>query len=158
MTSSSGRSWPPMARTRRTEVRPVFSSIAKPTRTWWRRNVGRLFLGMDLQCCQCHDHPLIDGYHQQQYYGLYAFLSRTVLVGGKGPDGAIKPGSVAVLGEKAEGDVTYSSVFKKKVSHKTGPRVLEGQRPAEPAVPKGRNTWFLPARITPSPPSPPSAG
>jgi Protein of unknown function (DUF1549) len=98
------------------------------------RDVGRLFVGMDLQCCQCHDHPLIDGYKQQHYYGLYAFVSRTVLVGGKETDGTIKPGSVAMLGEKAEGDVTFSSVFKKKVIHKTGPRVLECPPPAEPAI------------------------
>src|SRR5690606_7298792 len=24
------------------------------------RDVGRLFLGRDMQCAQCHDHPLID--------------------------------------------------------------------------------------------------
>jgi hypothetical protein len=110
------------------------------------RDVGRLFLGMDLQCCQCHDHPLIDGYKQRQYYGLYAFVSRTVLVGGKEADGTIKPGSVAVLGEKAEGDVTFSSVFKKKVTHKTGPRVLEGPLPAEPAVAKGQEYLIPPTK------------
>jgi hypothetical protein len=102
------------------------------------RDVGRLFLGMDLQCCQCHDHPLIDGFKQQQYYGLYAFLSRTVVVGGKEADGTIKPGSVAMLGEKAEGDVTFTSVFKKKVTHRTGPRVLEGKPVAEPPIAKGQ--------------------
>lgn len=101
------------------------------------RDVGRLFLGMDLQCCQCHDHPLIDGYKQQYYYGLYAFVSRTVLIGGKSADGTLKPGSVAILGEKAEGDVSFSSVFKKKITHKTGPRVIEGQPVAEPAAIKG---------------------
>ena len=97
------------------------------------RDVGRLFLGRDMTCCQCHDHPLIDDYKQQHYYGLYAYLGRTVLAGGKEADGSIKPGSVAMLGEKAEGEVTFSSVFKKKIVHKTGPRVLEGRPPAEPA-------------------------
>ena len=24
------------------------------------RNIGRMFLGRDFQCAQCHDHPLID--------------------------------------------------------------------------------------------------
>ncbi len=108
------------------------------------RDVGRLFLGIDLQCCQCHDHPLIEGYKQQHYYGLYAFVSRTVLVGGKDADGTIKPGSVAVLGDKAEGDVTFSSVFKKKLIHKTGPRVLDGPTPPEPAVAKGQEYLIPP--------------
>jgi hypothetical protein len=108
------------------------------------RDVGRLFLGMDLTCCQCHDHPLIDGYTQQQYYGLYAFFSRTVLVGGKGPDGTIPPGAVAVMGEKADGEVTFSSVFKKKVTHKTGPRVLDAKPPTGPAVPKGQEYLIPP--------------
>ena len=61
------------------------------------------------------------------------------MAGGKEADGTIKPGSVAVLGEKAEGEVTFSSVFKKKVAHKTGPRVLEGRPAAEPALAKGQD-------------------
>lgn len=108
------------------------------------RDVGRLFLGMDLTCCQCHDHPLIDGYKQSQYYGLYAFFNRTVLIGGKAADGTIPPGSVAVMGEKADGDVTFTSVFKKKITHKTGPKVLDGKPPAEPAVPKGQEYLIPP--------------
>ncbi len=40
------------------------------------RDVARIFFGRDFQCCQCHDHPLIDHYHQADYYGLYAFLQR----------------------------------------------------------------------------------
>lgn len=118
------------------------------------RDVGRLFLGMDLQCCQCHDHPLIEGYKQRQYYGLYAFVSRTVLVGGKDADGTIKPGSVAMLGEMAEGDVTFSSVFKKKLVHKTGPRVLEGPPPVEPAMVKGQEYLIPPDKDGKVPPVP----
>ena len=41
------------------------------------RDVGRMFFGMDMQCAQCHDHPLIDGYFQRDYYGLFAFLNRS---------------------------------------------------------------------------------
>jgi len=98
------------------------------------RDIGRLLLGKDLQCCQCHDHPLIDDYKQQHYYGLFAFYNRTVVIGGKQPDGTIRPGSVAILGEKADGDVTFSSVFKKKVTHATGPRVLDGEPLPEPTT------------------------
>ena len=88
------------------------------------RDVGRLFLGVDLQCAQCHDHPLIDDYKQAHYYGLFAFLNRTVLVGADKNAG--------VLGEKADGDVSFTSVFKKKVTHQTGPRVLDGPAVEEP--------------------------
>jgi hypothetical protein len=107
------------------------------------RDVGRLFLGRDLQCCQCHDHPLIDGFKQQHYYGLLAFVSRTVLVGGRGPDGTIPPGSVATLGEKADGEVTFTSVFKKKVTHKTKPRVLDGPVAPE-ATAAGGQEYVIP--------------
>ncbi|MBI2480085.1 MAG: DUF1549 domain-containing protein, partial [Planctomycetia bacterium] len=31
------------------------------------RDVGRIFFGMDLQCAQCHDHPLISSYYQSDY-------------------------------------------------------------------------------------------
>ena len=103
------------------------------------RDVGRLFLGMDLQCCQCHDHPLVDDYKQQHYYGLYAFFSRAVVVGGKNAAGVIAPGATPVVGEKADGEVTFASVFKKKVTHKTGPQVLDAPPLPEPTVDKGRD-------------------
>ena len=95
------------------------------------RDVGRLFLGTDMQCCQCHDHPLIDDYKQAHYYGLFAFLNRTCLFAGRRRhDGRCSR-------EKAEGDVTFTSVFKKKVTHKTGPRVLDGPPVAEPTRRQG---------------------
>ena len=68
------------------------------------REVARMFYGMDVQCAQCHDHPLIDDYRQKDYYGIYAFLSRTYLFQ---PDKK-KPG---VLAEKAEGGAKFKSVF-----------------------------------------------
>lgn len=103
------------------------------------RDVGRVFLGRDLQCAQCHDHPLIDDYKQAHYYGLYAFFSRTSLWPATMP-----PAPESVLAEKAEGDVSFSSVFKKKTSHRTGPRVLDGTAAAEPGVPKGAEYLLAP--------------
>jgi hypothetical protein len=101
------------------------------------RDIGRLFLGRDMQCAQCHDHILIDDYKQAHYYGLYAFLSRSYLVK-NAPGGA-------VLAEKADGDVSFASVFKKKVSHTTGPRLIDAQPVAEPKVEKGQEYWVAPA-------------
>jgi hypothetical protein len=93
------------------------------------RDVGRMFLGRDFQCAQCHDHPLIDDYKQAHYYGIFAFLNRTTLFE--------DDKKTSVLAEKADGDVTFTSVFKKKVTHKTGPRILDGPAVPEPSVPKG---------------------
>ncbi len=109
--------------------------LAEPNRV--TRDVGRLFLGVDLQCAQCHDHPLIDDYKQAHYYGLYAFFSRTSLF----PEGQMQ-----ALGEKADGDVTFTSVFKKKVSHSTGPRIIEGPALEEPAIAKGDEYLLAPSK------------
>ena len=81
------------------------------------RDVGRVFLGVDLECAQCHDHPLIDGYLQRHYYGISAFLNRSYLF----TDSKTKK---QMLGEKAEGDVKFTSVFTQEESG-TAPRLLD---------------------------------
>ncbi len=74
------------------------------------RDVGRIFFGMDLQCAQCHDHPLVDHYLQTDYYGLYAFVNRTVVFA----DDAAKK---SFLGEKSDGEASYKSVFTQDAGH-----------------------------------------
>ena len=81
------------------------------------RDIGRVFLGVDLECAQCHDHPSIDDYLQRHYYGLSAFLKRSYLF----TDPKTKK---KVLGEKAEGDVKFTSVFTAEEGQ-TDPRVLD---------------------------------
>ena len=39
------------------------------------RDIGRIFFGRDMQCAQCHDHPLVDDYLQSDYHGLLAFVA-----------------------------------------------------------------------------------
>jgi hypothetical protein len=96
------------------------------------RDISRLFLGTNLQCCQCHDHPRIDDYKQAHYYGLFAFLNRSSLL----VDAKLK---MAVLSEKADGEVTYQSVFDPaKATKSTGPRLPEGAPLKETAVEKGK--------------------
>ena len=74
------------------------------------RDVGRIFFGMDLQCAQCHDHPLVDHYLQTDYYGLYAFVNRTIVFA----DEAAKK---SFLGEKSDGEASYKSVFTQDAGH-----------------------------------------
>ena len=94
------------------------------------RAIGRVFLGRDLQCAQCHNHPNVDDYLQQHYYGVAAFLQRSYLF--------TDPSSKQVsIGDKIEGDVTYTSVFTGE-DGETQPRILELpeiQDPAQEAEP-----------------------
>uniref|UniRef100_A0A7C4LKV1 DUF1549 domain-containing protein n=1 Tax=Schlesneria paludicola TaxID=360056 RepID=A0A7C4LKV1_9PLAN len=38
-----------------------------------------LFFGVNVACAKCHDHPLVDDWKQDHYYGLSAFFARTYL-------------------------------------------------------------------------------
>jgi hypothetical protein len=102
------------------------------------RDVSRLFLGMNLQCAQCHDHPLVEAYKQEHYYGLFAFFSRTAVFRGKD--------NKAVLADKAEGEVSFESVFVPKVKKSTGPRLPNGRPLAEPKFDKGKEYITAPAK------------
>ena len=64
------------------------------------KDISRLFLGMNLQCAQCHDHPLVEAYKQDHYYGVYAFLSRSYVY-------ADKASKLSVFAEKGEGEVSF---------------------------------------------------
>lgn len=85
------------------------------------RDVGRIFLGRDLQCAQCHDHPHHEDYKQSEYFGLLSFVNRTYLFQDE------KQGNKPFLGERAEGALEYSSVFKPKA----------GKSEARPVLPLG---------------------
>jgi hypothetical protein len=48
-------------------------------------DVSSTFFGVNISCAQCHDHPLVDDWKQDHFYGMKAFFDRTVLNGnGKG--------------------------------------------------------------------------
>ncbi len=40
------------------------------------QDVARIFLGRNVLCSRCHDHPSVDSYKQKHYYGLYAYLAQ----------------------------------------------------------------------------------
>lgn len=54
--------------------------------------------GVRLECAKCHDHPMVDDWKQDHYYGLASFFNRTEAAQAKN-----KP----ALGERADGQVTF---------------------------------------------------
>ncbi|HAY83105.1 MAG TPA: hypothetical protein DCY79_25145, partial [Planctomycetaceae bacterium] len=100
------------------------------------RDVGRVFFGMDLECAQCHDHPLIGDYYQADYYGIYAFLTGNYLFQ---PDKK-KP---ALIGEKIAGSAKFKSVFT-EVEGMTRPRLPGETQLDEPTFAKGDEYQAVP--------------
>jgi hypothetical protein len=108
------------------------------------RDIGRLFFGVDLQCSQCHDHPLIDDYLQADFQGLYAFLQRSFLFTDKEKK--------VFVAEKADGEAAYHSVFTPDVKHTTRPKLPGGAQLDEPSFEKGKEYTVAPAdKVRPVP-------
>lgn len=108
------------------------------------RDIGRVFFGRDLQCAQCHDSPLVNDFLQSDYYGVQAFVVRTVMFN----DAAAKK---QYLGEKADGDVAFTSVFTKE-SGISAPRIPAGTFIDDPLLPIGEEYNVKPAdKIRPVP-------
>jgi hypothetical protein len=60
--------------------------------------VSASLFGVRLECAKCHDHPMVDDWKQDHYYGLASFFNRTQSVQLKN-----KP----ALSERADGQVTF---------------------------------------------------
>ena len=90
------------------------------------RDVGRLFLGADLQCAQCHDDPRFDAYKQADYFGIFAFLQRITAF-------RDNQKNVSLVGETAAGKTTFVSVFTAQ-SGETSPRLPGGEMIPDPVL------------------------
>lgn len=104
------------------------------------RDVGRVFFGVDLQCAQCHDHPLVDDYHQSDYHGLLAYFA-------PGQELKVKEGDkdVVYYAELAGSDVKFESVFISGVQHLTRPRLPGDAQLVEPVFLPGEEYVVKPA-------------
>ena len=80
------------------------------------RDVGRLFMGVDLQCAQCHDHLFIGDYKQVDFQGLLTVFANTSIKGGDFP---------AITEKPATTKLEFSSVFE-GTKKATGPRIPFG--------------------------------
>jgi hypothetical protein len=93
------------------------------------RDIGRLFLGRDLRCAQCHDHLFIDSYKQGHFQGLFAFVQNASLDNTK-----------ALVERPLLNRVAYVSVFGKGKGE-TAPRLPDGR---EIVLPEKGQEWLTP--------------
>jgi hypothetical protein len=104
------------------------------------RDIARVFLGRNLECAQCHDHPEVDDYLQSHFYGISAFLVRSYIF----KDPKLKK---VVFAEKAEGEVKFRSVFiESKKDSTTPPRVIDGKPFPDPEIKKADLYVVKPAK------------
>ncbi len=89
------------------------------------RDLGRVLLGRDMQCAQCHDHPIVDDYKQIDYHGLLAYVSTSGLTEVTYKDADGKDQKVQLYVERAAGDAPFESVFDKGVPFRSGPRLVD---------------------------------
>lgn len=82
------------------------------------RDIGRMFLGFDLQCAECHDHLFISDYKQVDFQGLFTVYKNTFVR---------RDVKFPAIGEKAMTEpLEFVSVFD-PAKQKTGPRVPLGR-------------------------------
>ena len=103
------------------------------------RDVGRMFLGMDIQCAQCHDHLFVDDYLQVDYQGLFAFLGQAELR----RDTPFPAVSQKLMTAKVE----FASVFDGE-QQTVGPKLPGGEEIAIPTFAKGEEYLIAPDRKT----------
>ncbi len=102
------------------------------------QDFARIFLGRNIQCAQCHDHPIVSDYLQQDYFGLFALLSPSGLHRNKEQQPFLIE---KVVGEK----LSFQSVFSPDDKKLTGPKLPGGTETEIPAVVKGEEFAVPPA-------------
>jgi hypothetical protein len=102
------------------------------------RDVGRLFLGLDLQCCQCHKHLTVKDYKQVDFNGLFFPIQNLKMqaAGGDYKTAWVQEGLVT---NKYEFVSVLSSV-----KGATGPRVPLGPEVEIPAYATKEELWAVP--------------
>lgn len=101
------------------------------------RDVGRLFLGIDLQCAQCHDDPRIEAYKQADYFGIYAFLQRISSF-------RDTKKNISLVSETATGSTRFVSVFTTQRGE-TFPKLPAGEMISDPMLEKDKEYVVAPS-------------
>ena len=97
--------------------------------------VTQKFLGVQLQCARCHDHPF-ESWTQLDFYGTAAFFARLQVVDVGKKDKL----TMYAIGEKNLGDVLFTGPVTEQEVGKKGepvkPKFLHGDPLVEPELPK----------------------
>jgi hypothetical protein len=81
--------------------------------------VSIVFFGVNVSCARCHDHPLVQAWKQEHFYGMKAFFARTYDAGG-------------LLAEREAGLVKFQT--SKGVSHTAKMMFLTGKAVDDPGA------------------------
>ena len=97
--------------------------------------ISQIFLGVQLQCARCHDHPF-EEWSQLDFYGMAAFLSRLDVVSVGKKDNL----TMYAIAEKSSGDILFTGPAKDQQPGKkgdpVGPKFLHGEALQEPPLPE----------------------
>ena len=114
--------------------------------------VSRVFLGTQLQCARCHDHPF-EAWTQKDFFGMAGFFVRLVVIDGGGTEGKKK----YRIGEKSTGDVLFAGSVKELKPGMKGdpvkPKFLGGLELKEPVMPKDFKEPVMKVNVAPPKPA-----
>lgn len=98
--------------------------------------ITQKFLGIQLQCARCHDHPFED-WKQTDFYGIAGFVARLRVV----DIGNVDKQKAYAIGEMNTGDVLFTGPASEQMPGQKGepvkPKYLGGDPLAEPELPEG---------------------
>ena len=117
--------------TGRGEARPAMKFLGTANHHAMTENVARLFLGMDLKCAKCHDHPSVDEWKQVHYWGLFSYLNQTKNATNSKDKLPYLVEGVATM------KIEFQSVFKTE-KESIGPQLPGGKEVAIPKFEKGQ--------------------
>ncbi|MBL8827034.1 MAG: DUF1549 domain-containing protein [Planctomycetaceae bacterium] len=113
--------------------------------------ISQIFLGVQLQCARCHDHPY-ETWKQTDFFGMAAFLARLEVV----TVGKANNLTKYAIGEKNSGDILFTGPAKDQSPGKKGeplkPKFLLGAALDEPPLPKDFKEVKFEANKPPPPP------
>jgi len=115
-------------------------------------SISQIFLGVQLQCARCHDHPY-EPWKQVDFYGMAAFVSRLEVV----TVGKAGQATKYAIGERAGGDILFTGPAKDQKpgmkGEPVGPKFLLAGKVQEPPLPKDfKEKKFEPNKVPPAPP------